>query len=54
MGILFAFRPTEARLIAEGVRAWLTAVPDQLYWLFGAGYLGYTGARSFDKWRAAK
>jgi len=21
------------------------------WWLFGAGYLGYTGARSFDKWR---
>jgi hypothetical protein len=29
----------------------LNAVPDSLWWLFGAGYLGYTGARSFDKWR---
>jgi hypothetical protein len=29
----------------------LGAVPESLWWLFGAGYLGYTGARSFDKWR---
>ena len=29
----------------------LNAVPESLWWLFGAGYLGYTGARSFDKWR---
>ena len=26
-------------------------IADSLWWLFGAGYLGYTGARSFDKWR---
>ncbi len=26
-------------------------MPESLWWLFGAGYLGYTGARSFDKWR---
>ena len=24
-----------------------------LWWLFGAGYLGYTGARSLDKWQRA-
>jgi len=32
--------------------AWLSvlgAIPENLWWLFGAGYLGYTGARSFDK-----
>lgn len=26
-------------------------LPEPLFWLFGTGYLGYVGARSFDKWR---
>lgn len=51
MGVLYAFKPEIASDVADGVKAWLGAFPDQLYWLFGAGYLGYTGARSFDKWR---
>lgn len=25
--------------------------PEELVWLFGSGYLGYTGARSWDKWK---
>ncbi|MGE0255088.1 MAG: 3TM-type holin [Alphaproteobacteria bacterium] len=36
---------------ADNARALLAAIPESLWWLFGAGYLGYTGARSFDKWR---
>jgi len=24
-------------------------LPEKLYWLFGSGYLGYTGARGWDK-----
>jgi hypothetical protein len=32
----------------------LNAIPESLWWLFGAGYLGYTGSRSFDKWKGAK
>lgn len=54
MGVLYAFRPEIASDVADGVKSWLNAFPDQLYWLFGAGYLGYTGARSFDKWRGTK
>lgn len=54
IGILSIFRPDMSTQIAEGVKAWLTALPDQLWWLFGAGYLGYTGVRSFvDKKQAA-
>lgn len=30
----------------------LGAIPESLWWLVGAGYLGYTGARRLDKWRA--
>lgn len=24
-------------------------IPEEIYWLFGSGYLGYAGARSWDK-----
>lgn len=49
MGILFAFKPEIAEAVTLGVTNWLKALPEELYWLFGTGYLGYTGARSFDK-----
>lgn len=49
--LFFAFRPDKAKLVAEGMQLWLAALPDQLYWLFGAGYLGYTGARSVQEWQ---
>lgn len=49
MGVLYAFSPVEAMHVADGVKAWLGAMPESVWWLFGAGYLGYTGARSFDK-----
>lgn len=49
MGFVFAFVPETARGVAEGVKLWLEAIPEEMWWLFGAGYLGYTGARSFDK-----
>jgi hypothetical protein len=49
MGVLHAVQPDLAVSIAEGMKAWLAALPEELWWLFGAGYLGYTGARSVDK-----
>ena len=51
MGVLAAFQPEVAGRVAEGFKAWLHAVPDSLWALFGAGYLGYTGFRSWDKSR---
>jgi len=51
MGIISVMSPSTANGIINGVNAWLKAIPDDLWWLFGAGYLGYTGARSFDKKR---
>jgi len=47
--ILWAFQPDLADRMATGLQKWLAAIPDALWALFGAGYLGYTGARSFDK-----
>lgn len=49
MGVLSAFEPEIAQRIAAGMKAWLAAIPDELYVLFGAGYLGYAYSRSKDK-----
>jgi hypothetical protein len=44
--------PEQVFQASENLSHLLGAIPESLWWLFGAGYLGYTGARSFDKWRA--
>jgi hypothetical protein len=51
MGFIEVFRPGIGLLVAAGFKAWLMAIPDSLYALFGAGYLGYTGARTLEKRR---
>lgn len=52
MGLLHAFYPAIAVGVAEGFKAWLQAIPDTLYTLFGVGYVGYSAARTVDKGRA--
>lgn len=47
LGVLSVFKPDMAVQIAAGMKAWLSAIPDSLWTVFGLGYLGYTGARSF-------
>ena len=49
MGVLFAFQPDTAQAVTDGVGRWLNALSEELWWLFGAGYLGYSGARTFEK-----
>lgn len=49
MGILAAFKPDMAAAIAAGMQAWLAAIPEDLYVLFGIGYVGYAGARTLEK-----
>lgn len=51
MGLLHAFYPAIAVGVAEGFKAWLQAIPDTLYTLFGVGYVGYSAARTVDKGR---
>jgi len=53
-GILGIWWPDEVGRASTNIAALLNAVPDDLWWLFGAGYLGYTGARSFEKRRGMK
>ena len=49
MGVLAAFRPEIPTAIANGMNQWLAAIPSELYTLFGIGYLGYAGSRTWEK-----
>jgi hypothetical protein len=49
MGLIAGIRPRMAAAIVEGMRAYLEALPEPLYALFGTGYLGYTAARAWGK-----
>ena len=49
MGALSVLDPDAASAISLGMRAYLNALPEPLYVLFGTGYLGYTAARQWGK-----
>lgn len=49
MAVVAAFNPALSVAIINGFHQWLAAIPDSYLQLFGVGYLGYTGARSFEK-----
>ncbi|MEE4538362.1 MAG: holin family protein [Erythrobacter sp.] len=49
MGVLSAISPATATDIANGMTTYLRGLPDELYALFGTGYLGYTAARQWGK-----
>lgn len=48
-GISSIFFPTQMDLAVVGFQKWLAAIPENMWYLFGAGYLGYTGSRTFEK-----
>ena len=41
--------PVEVTQASMNIRNLLTAIPEQMWWLFGTGYLGYAAGRSWDK-----
>jgi hypothetical protein len=49
MGVLAAFDAGTAQAIGNGMTAYLNALPEPLYALFGTGYLGYTAMRQWGK-----
>lgn len=53
MGILSAFNPAAASAIAAGFKAWLTAIPTELYVLFGTVMTGYGISRTVEKVKGA-
>ena len=53
-GIVGIWHPEEVTTAAQNIANLLAAIPETLWWMFGTGYLGYTGARSFDKMKMNK
>ena len=49
MGVLAAFSPGMAAAVTRGMTTYLQSIPEELYALFGTGYLGYTAARTYGK-----
>jgi hypothetical protein len=44
--------PHHVATAATNLTNLLSAIPENVWWLFGAGYLGYSASRSFDKWKS--
>ena len=51
MGLIAAVQPKVAANVAAGMTAYLAAIPESMWALFGTGYLGYTAARTWGKAR---
>ena len=51
-GVAGIWWPAQVATAAQNIANLLAAIPDSLWWLFGTGYLGYTGARSLEKLKA--
>lgn len=49
MGLIAAVQPAMATAISTGMTAYLNALPQPLYALFGTGCLRYTAARQWGK-----
>jgi len=49
MGLIAAANPATAAAIGTGMTSYLQGIPNELYTLFGTGYLGYTAARTWGK-----
>lgn len=49
MAVIYALSPETAKSLIDGFHAWLNAIPESYLQLFGVGYLGYTGGRSWEK-----
>lgn len=54
MGLIAAADPAMAIAIGHGMTAYLRGLPEELYALFGTGYLGYTAARAWGQAKAAE
>lgn len=47
--VIGVFNPDAMALFFENVGKGFEAIPEELWWTFSAGYLGYAGARTFEK-----
>ena len=49
MGFLSFWHPEMVDSTIDGMEKWLKAIPSEMWYLFGVGYLGYVKKRSDDK-----
>jgi len=49
MAAVAAIDPATAAIMTRAIAAYLDAIPEPLYALFGTGYLGYTVVREWGK-----
>ena len=49
VGLAFIHYPVETKAFIEGMQLWLKGIPQEMWYLFGAGYLGYTHYRTKEK-----
>jgi len=49
MGVLSAFNPEAATMVANGAKMYLESIPDGLWVTFGVGYGGYSYFRTKEK-----
>ncbi len=54
MGLIAAADPRMALGIGNGMTAYLRGLPEELYALFGTGYIGYTAARTWGKMKGTE
>ena len=54
MGLIAAADPKLAMGIGNGMTSYLRGLPEELYALFGTGYLGYTAARTWGKMKGVE
>jgi len=54
LSILSIWWPDQAHAVQVSFSAWVSGIPNSLMTLFGTGYLGYAGVRSYDKHLDAK
>ena len=47
--IIGIFQPEAMELFYDNVAAGFEAIPEEMWWTFTSGYLGYTGAREYGK-----
>jgi len=54
MGLIAAADPQMAAGIGNGMTSYLRGIPEELYALFGSGYLDYTAARTWGKMKGVE
>ena len=54
LGLVALVSPPLAERVTTAMSAYLRAIPDALWTLFGTGYLGYTAARQWGKMRGVE